>query len=105
MFSSSGSREDSARPQLEALEARCLPSSAAYVTALYSDLLHRTPAAAEVAGWVSTLNAGVSPSDVALAFTLSPEYLTNLIQADYKFFLGRQPAPTEVAGWLPQLQG
>src|SRR5712692_2543140 len=105
MHSSSAPRQGTARPQLETLEDRCLPSSAAYVTALYNDFLHRAPAATEVAGWVSTLNAGVSPTQVALDFTLSAEYLSNLIQTDYKVFLGRQPAAAEVAGWLAQLQG
>jgi hypothetical protein len=90
--------------QVEALEERCVLSTAEYVTGLYSSILHRSPAPAEVAGWVDTLNAGASPKDVALAFTTSPEYSTNMIRAEYNMFLGRQPAPVEAAGWLQQLQ-
>jgi hypothetical protein len=104
MSSSSASRPPSVRLQLEALEERCVPSTTTYVNALYHDLLHRAAAPAEVAGWVSTINAGVSANQVALAFTQSGEYLTNLIRADYKFFLERDPSAAEVAGWLTQLQ-
>ena len=44
--------------QVETLEDRCLLSSAAYVTALYQDLLHRNPAPAEVANYVALLDGG-----------------------------------------------
>jgi hypothetical protein len=90
--------------QVEALEDRCVPSSAEYVTALYGDILHRAPGPAEVAGWVAVLNAGTSPEQLALAFTTSSEYQANTIRADYEMFLGRQPAPAELAGWLGQAQ-
>src|SRR5579871_5408225 len=90
--------------QVEALEARCLPSTAEYVTGLYGAILHRTPSPAEVASWVNTLNTGASSQEVALAFTSSLEYSTNMIRADYTLILDRQPAPAEAAGWLQQLQ-
>jgi Domain of unknown function (DUF4214) len=90
--------------QLEALEERCVPSTADYVTGLYTTLLHRNPAPAEVAGWVDALNAGASAQDVALAFTGSAEYATNAIRSDYNLFLGRQPAPAETATWLQEIQ-
>jgi len=41
---------------------------------------------------------------VAVAFTNSTEYQTNLIVSDYHSLLGRQPSSTEVAGWLQQFQ-
>jgi hypothetical protein len=90
--------------QVEALEERCVPSTAEYVAGLYSAILHRSPAPAEVSGWVDRLNAGATPLEVAQAFTTSSEYATNEIRADYNVFLGRQPAPAEVAGWLQPLQ-
>jgi hypothetical protein len=89
---------------LEALEERCVPSTADYVTGLYTGLLHRNPAPVEVAVWVDELNAGATPEEVALAFTGSEEYATNAIQANYNLFLGRQPAPLEIAGWLQEIQ-
>src|SRR5262249_16296111 len=90
--------------QVESLEERCVLSNAQFVNALYNDFLHRAPAPAEVTNWTSALQAGVNPTQVALSFTTSPEYLSNLIQADYRMFLRRQPAPAEVAGWQAQLQ-
>src|SRR5438874_215645 len=91
--------------RVEALEDRCVPSTAEYVTGLYSALLHRSPAPAETAGWVDALNTGaVSPAQAALAFTTSSEYGANEVRADYNLFLGRQPAPAELAGWLQPLE-
>jgi len=98
----------SGRPSLllvvESLEARCVPSNAQYVTALYNDFLHRAPAPSEVTGWASQLNAGADPAQIALEFTTSAEYLGDVIRADYQRFLGRQPSAGEVAGWQAQLQ-
>jgi hypothetical protein len=90
--------------QLEALEERCVLSTADYVTGLYTGLLHRNPSSVEVAAWVDDLNAGANPREVALAFTDSVEYATNAIKANYNLFLGRQPAPVEIAGWLQEIQ-
>jgi len=104
MHRSSSSRDRSIDLHVEALEERCVPSTAEYVTGLYTTLLHRSPAAAEVAGWVDALNTGASPREVAQAFTTSLEYATNVIRADYHLFLGREPGRVEVAGWLQQLQ-
>jgi Domain of unknown function (DUF4214) len=101
---SSSAQGASVALQLEALEERCVPSTADYVTGLYTGLLHRNPAPVEVAGWVDELNAGATPEEVALAFTGSVEYATNAIKANYNLFLGRQPAPVEIAGWLQEIQ-
>jgi hypothetical protein len=105
MYPSSLSQKRAAVLQVEALEERCVPSTAEYVSGLYNAILHRNAAPAEVAGWVDTLNSGAaSPAQVAQAFTTSLEYATNEIEADYTVFLGRQPAAAEIAGWLQPLQ-
>jgi hypothetical protein len=104
MYCSFSSQDPSVVLQVEALEDRCVPSTADYVTGLYAGILHRSPAPAEVAGWVDALNQGASPGEIALAFTTSLEHATNVIRADYRIFLDRQPGPAEVAGWLQQLQ-
>ena len=57
-----------ARLQVEPLEHRNLPSTASYVDALYTNLLHRPPSAPEEAAWVAQLNAGVPAVQVANAF-------------------------------------
>ncbi len=108
--------------ELEPLEERCVLSTAAYVTALYVDLLHRVPAASEMNGWVRaintetlSLNAGISASQAAsyggltasqaaTAFTTSPEYLNNTVQAAYQLYLNRPAAPAEAAPWTAALQ-
>jgi hypothetical protein len=92
--------------QVEELEKRCVLSSAEFVTGLYTNFLHRLPAPSEVQGWVAALDTGAaSPQQVALSFTTSDEYRSNLIRTDYQVFLQRTPAPQEVAGWLGALQG
>jgi hypothetical protein len=101
---SSSAQGASVALQLEVLEERCVPSTADYVTGLYTGLLHRNPTPVEVAAWVDDLNAGASPEEVALAFTDSVEYTTDVIRANYNLFLGRQPAPVEIAGWLQEVQ-
>ncbi len=91
--------------QVEALERRDVLSTTAFVTGLYTTLLHRTPQPAEVAGWVGALDAGiVSAPQVALTFTSGPEYLTNLVKSDYQAILGRAAAPQEAASWVAALQ-
>jgi len=91
------------RPLLEALEDRCVPSATQYVEALYTDLLHRTGQAAEVAGWVQQIRQGISAQQVASAFTTSPEYRTNVIMGFYQDLLGRTPSGSEVQFWLGQM--
>jgi Domain of unknown function (DUF4214) len=91
-------------PCLEPLEGRSLPSTAQYVSALYNVILHRDPQPSEAQGWVAAVNAGVSPMQVALAFTNSPEYRENLVRSDYQTLLGRDPSPGEVSGWVGSLQ-
>ena len=75
MSRSSSSPSHHVHLELEALEDRCVLSTAAYVSTLYVDLLHRVPQASEVAPWVTAINNGMSPAAVATAFTDSPEYL------------------------------
>ena len=103
MFAASPPRR-SVPLELELLEDRCVLSSAQYISGLYASILHRAPAPAEVANWVSVLNATRSPQQIALAIATSTESRSDIIQTDYKTFLGRQPAPGEIAGWVAHLQ-
>lgn len=114
MPQSSKSSAHSVHLELESLEERCVLSTAAYVTALYVDLLHRIPRATEMASWVSTLNfgtspvaasvGGLSPAQVAADFTTTPEYLNDTVQAAYQLYLNRPAAPSEAAPWVAALQ-
>lgn len=57
-----------------------------FVTALYEDVLRRSPNAidaSEVQGWVNALNAGASRYEVASAFVNSNEFRTDALKAMY----------------------
>jgi hypothetical protein len=76
-------------------------SDATFVTALYVQLLNRTPSAAEVAPWVSAIPQ-IGHDGVAQAFLGSAEYRSNIVTSYYSTILRRPmpPTPAEVAGWV-----
>lgn len=91
----------SARPLLECLEDRCVPTTAQFVTNLYQDLLGRTPPADQAAYWINVINTRqATPALVAQQFVRSDEFLVNQITIDYQSLLGRTPANNEVGYWL-----
>jgi hypothetical protein len=71
-----------------------------WVTGMYVDLLGRTPAPSEVAGWVNALQGGLAPAAVAYGFAASPEREGQRITADYQDYLNRTPEPGIVAAWV-----
>lgn len=87
---------------LESLEGRQLmdASSPAFITAAYSEVLHRSPLKVEVNYWNYQLSHGVSPQTFAANLVNSAEYHVNEIRVDYQHFLHRAPAPQETAAWL-----
>jgi hypothetical protein len=72
-----------------------------FAQALYSLLLHRTPAASEIDGVVSGLQHGVSRQGLAAAFLSSPEFRGDEVTQLYTTLLDRTTAPSaaEVAGF------
>jgi hypothetical protein len=99
-------------PIVELLEDRTLldagpglPSALAeqFVTALYRDVRHRTPAPAEVGGWVNALRSGLSREQAAAGFLAGPEYRANLIRDAYHQLLGREPEAAGSAAWTSLL--
>ena len=85
---------------------------AAFVTGFYRYALGRAPSAAEVAGWVSFLQADPTPARARVmthAFFDGPEYRARPVTPEshvtalYRAILGRDPEPTEVFTWLPIL--
>jgi hypothetical protein len=80
------------------------PGAAAYITGLYTDVLRRAPAAAEMAFWVQRLQAGASPQEVALGFLTSPEAAGDAVQALYQQALRRPADPVGLAALTPLLQ-
>jgi beta-glucosidase len=85
---------------IESLEERRVLSSAAYVTSLYADLLHRDPAPTELSIWLGALAAGESARYVALSFVTSPEYQSDLVQNDYQLLLRRQADAPSLPAWV-----
>jgi hypothetical protein len=73
---------------------------AGWVTGMYQDLLGRTPAPSEVAGWVNALNNGMAPTAVAYGFAASFERESQRVAADYRTYLGREAAWSEILGWV-----
>jgi hypothetical protein len=80
------------------------------VTQDYLQLLHRTPAAAEVHSWIGLFKAGLSDEQVLAGFTSSAEYNLQAGSTDqawlvalYHDVLGRDPDAPGEAAWLQAL--
>ncbi len=76
-------------------------ANAAWVTALYQQVLDRTPGTSEVQGWVTVLG-GASPLTVANDFLGSAEYRDDLVNRMYEGLVNRLPTSTEMAAALMQ---
>jgi endoglucanase Acf2 len=76
--------------------------AAAFVTALYADVLGRAPDAAGLAGWVGAATSGQSRQAIATAFLRSAEAGGRLLDGYYADFLGR---PADPAGRAFYLEG
>jgi hypothetical protein len=77
---------------------------AAWVQALYQDVLGRTPSSLEVNAWLGALAGGVTPNQVATIFTTSAEHENDRVIADYQQYLGRSPEPGVVLPLATALQ-
>jgi hypothetical protein len=76
-------------------------SVSGFVTALYHDVLHRSPDAHELAGWVGFLNGLSASRDVvARGFVTSPEAYTDQVAEFYQHFLHRQAGSGEGDGFV-----
>lgn len=85
-----------------------------WVIAAYTDLLGRTPTAAESTAALKRLSLGVKRTSIALGITRGKEFRTIVIKSagpildpgqpgGYAFFLGRIPSATEMPALLSQL--
>lgn len=79
------------------------PSDQDFVTALYLDVLGRSPDPTGNATWLAALAAGESRTAVAFEFLISNEYRNDLVGGYYTTFLGRTGDSSEIAGWVNQL--
>jgi hypothetical protein len=88
---------------VERLEERNLLDARTFVIGLYSNLLQRAPAEAEVQSWLNQLDDGTDDDDreeVVEGFVESTEFRTNLITDKYQTLLGRAPDPTGFNAFL-----
>jgi hypothetical protein len=74
-----------------------------FVTALYGDLLGRTPDAAGLAMWTNALGSGMSRQQVAMAVLSSQEWRNGLVAAYYEAYLGRPADTGGLVFWTTQM--
>lgn len=77
-------------------------TDAAFVSALYDRILHRTPSSGDLAFWVDQLSRRTAGS-VAADFMYSRESRTDRVIVLYLVILGRVPDPSGQAYWVDQL--
>jgi hypothetical protein len=92
----------SSKPAVEALEDRSLLDASAFVRSLYANILQRpSPTDAEVNGWVSSINSGMSLQAVTRSFLGSNEHLSLVVNNDFTTLLGR-PADQAALNYFTQ---
>ena len=69
---------------------------AAWINAMYKDILGRTPSASELTYYENSLASGTTRTEISLGFARSPEHETQVITYDYGKFLGRSPSSAEL---------
>lgn len=93
-------------PEYFATAGRLYPDlspDAAWVTALYNNLLGRAPDAAGLDYWVNDIQTH-SLADVVLGFVSSDEYRSALLDGWYEQYLGRPIDTASAAYWLAQME-
>jgi hypothetical protein len=80
-----------------------LSADAAWVTALYHNILHRDVDTAGLNYWVNYLQTN-SPQSVVLGFVTSDEYRLDLIAGEFRTYLGRVVDQTSAQALLEQMQ-
>ncbi len=76
------------------------PADAAFIKALYRDMLGREGSDSEVSGWVAGLARGMSRYQVAMAMATTPEWITTVVTRFYQDTLGRAPDSAGLSGWV-----
>jgi subtilisin-like proprotein convertase family protein len=80
-------------------------TNAAFLNALYSDVLGRPIDPTGQAAFTNALNGGATRAQVALAILTSNEYRLKMVQSFYVQFLHRQGSLNELEGWVSLMQG
>ncbi len=90
---------------IEALEARRVLSTSDFVSGLYTEVLHRSATAMEVADWDGFIAAGHSRSQVADLFWTSTPHLQFEVEQEFQANLGRDADPKALANATAFLAG
>lgn len=80
-------------------------TDAAWVQAMYRDVLGRSASPGEISSWVATISQGVSRYSVAMGFLLSTERLATRVDEQYLHLLGRHIDPQGLTTWVRIIQG
>lgn len=84
--------------------AACGGTAPGWITALYNQVLARTPSPDEVGFWSGRIAAGATHREVALGFLLSSEHLSTVVNGYYQHLLGRGLDSAGKATWVGILQ-
>ena len=76
-----------------------------FVSALYLDVLGRTPDSGGNMVWLNVLASGVSRTQVAFDFLTSPEAVAKQVTVDYSGILNRSPDTGGLNSWVTTLIG
>jgi hypothetical protein len=80
-------------------------TSEGFLNGVYQYFLNRPLDATGQAQWGALLAAGYSPTQVVLGILNTPEYLTDLVKADYQAYLGRAADTTSLNAYVSALEG
>src|SRR5207302_7037947 len=78
-------------------------SNVAWVTALYNDVLGRSPDASGLSSWVAGLDGGLARTTVVAGFINSTEAHALTAQDVYITLLERVPEPAGLSAWVQGL--
>lgn len=79
-------------------------TSLGFLTALYQDFFHRSLDSSGHSTFLSALNAGVTPTQIADTLFASDEYRQDVVNRDFQTFFHRPATADELAKWSSYLQ-
>ncbi len=75
-----------------------------FLTALYQDILQRTPDAGGLSAFTQAMRNGASRTQVASVLLQSTEFLQDDVEGAYELFLARSADPASLNGWVAAMQ-
>ncbi|HEY7295503.1 MAG TPA: DUF4214 domain-containing protein [Dehalococcoidia bacterium] len=94
---------ESATPHADQLQTTAA-QNAAFVRAVYQDVIGAAPPQGTVEGWLGALDSGASRTQVAAALLATPERATHFANSTFQELLGRDADSTAVSAWVAALE-